>query len=184
MTNAIGAVESKSRIGLRRSSSRNAAATQPSRGRSDGKRTGPATASSGYFPPPESDSTHPARPAISGFAARSKIATARRPPLCSGRCRLRSAVQARSACRLLIAVKAAVARGRSEKELTMTTDRDDLEFSSLHTSSPTDSVLTELQLHGHRPFQDEPDPRPLPEAHAIAGAVADIFDALIATLSD
>jgi hypothetical protein len=66
----------------------------------------------------------------------------------------------------------------------MTTDRDDLEFSSLHTSSPTDNVLTELQLHGHRPFQDEPDPRLLPEANAIAGAVADIFDALIATLSD
>src|SRR5499425_3585437 len=66
----------------------------------------------------------------------------------------------------------------------MTTNHDDLEFSSLHTSSPTDSVLTELQLYGHRPFQDEPDPRPLPEANAIAGAVADIFDALVATLSD
>ena len=66
----------------------------------------------------------------------------------------------------------------------MTTDRDDLEFSSPHASSPTDSVLTELQLYGHRPFQDEPDPRPLPEANVIAGAVADIFDALIATLSE
>jgi hypothetical protein len=32
--------------------------------------------------------------------------------------------------------------------------------------------------------KDEPDPRPLPEANAIADAVADIFDALIATLSD
>ena len=32
-----------------------------------------------------------------------------------------------------------------------------------HASSPTDHVLTELQLHGYRPFQDEPDPRPLPE---------------------
>jgi YspA, cpYpsA-related SLOG family len=66
----------------------------------------------------------------------------------------------------------------------MTSDHDGLEFSSLHTSSPTDSVLTELQLHGYRAHQDEPDPRPLPEANAIAGAVADIFDALIATLSD
>jgi YspA, cpYpsA-related SLOG family len=157
-----------------------AAATRPSRGRSDGKRTGPATASSGYFSPPESDTAHAARPPISSFAARSKIAAARRPPLRSGRL----AVQARSARRLLIAVKAAVVRGRSEKEITMTADHDDLEFSSLHTSSPTDSVLTELQLHGHRPFQDEPDPRPLPEANTIAGAVADIFDALIATLSD
>jgi hypothetical protein len=33
-------------------------------------------------------------------------------------------------------------------------------------------------------FQDEPDPRPLPEARVIGGAVADIFDALIATLRD
>ena len=51
-------------------------------------------------------------------------------------------------------------------------------------ASPTDLVLTELQLYAHRPFQDEPDPRPLPEAKVIAGAVADIFDALIATLSE
>ncbi len=65
----------------------------------------------------------------------------------------------------------------------MATDRDDTEFSTPH-ASPTDHVLTELQLHGHRPFQDEPDPRPLPEGNAVAGAVADIFDALIATLTD
>jgi len=185
MTNAIQALDSADRIGLRRSS---LPGMRPRRGLQEGDRT-----ASGPRPQRRAAAIFRRRRAIlptrrdkqvSGFAARSKIAAARRPPLCSGRCRLRSAVQARSARRLLIAVKAAVARGRSEKELTMTTDRDDLEFSSLHTSSPTDSVLTELQLHGHRPFQDEPDPRPLPEAHAIAGAVADIFDALIATLSD
>ena len=51
-------------------------------------------------------------------------------------------------------------------------------------ASPTDRVLTELQLYGYRPGQDEPDPRPLPEARTIAGAIADIFDALVATLSD
>src|SRR5258708_17892884 len=39
-----------------------------------------------------------------------------------------------------------------------------------HASSPTAHVLTELQLYGWRPFQDEPDPRPLPEAPAIGGA--------------
>ena len=66
----------------------------------------------------------------------------------------------------------------------MATDRDDTDFEPPHTSSSTDHVLTELQLYGHRPFQDEPDPRPLPEANAIGGAVADIFDALIATLRD
>ncbi len=53
-----------------------------------------------------------------------------------------------------------------------------------HTASPTARVLTELQLYGYRPFQDEPDPRPLPEGDAIAGAVADIFDALVSTLTD
>jgi hypothetical protein len=62
----------------------------------------------------------------------------------------------------------------------MATDRDDTDFEPPHSSSPADHVLTELQLYGHRPFQDEPDPRPLPEANAIGGAVADIFDALIA----
>ncbi|HQS17725.1 MAG TPA: hypothetical protein PKZ04_20915, partial [Reyranella sp.] len=66
----------------------------------------------------------------------------------------------------------------------MATDRDDPDFQPLHTSSPTDHVLTELQLYGHRPFQDEPDPRPLPEAQIIAGAVVDIFDAFVSTLTD
>jgi hypothetical protein len=70
------------------------------------------------------------------------------------------------------------------RDITMTTDRDDHGFEQPHTSSPTDQVLTELQLYGYRPFQDEPDPRQLPEAEAIAGAVADIFDAVVATLSN
>ena len=61
---------------------------------------------------------------------------------------------------------------------------DDDTFEPHHASSPTDHVLTELQLFGFRPFQDEPDPRPLPEGNAVAGAVADIFDALIVTLAD
>jgi hypothetical protein len=55
---------------------------------------------------------------------------------------------------------------------------------SYATTSPTDHVLSELQLYGYRPFQDEPDPRPLPQANAVSGAVADLFDALIATLCD
>ena len=53
-----------------------------------------------------------------------------------------------------------------------------------HASSPTGHVLTELQLHGYRPFTDEPDPRPLPEGHQLGGAISDIFDALIATITD
>jgi YspA, cpYpsA-related SLOG family len=64
------------------------------------------------------------------------------------------------------------------------TDHDDTEFEPPHGSSPTDHVLSELRLFGYRPFSDEPDPRPLPEGRMIAGAVANIFDALATTLSD
>src|SRR6516225_3891433 len=65
----------------------------------------------------------------------------------------------------------------------MMTDHDDSTFEP-HALSPSDHALTEFQLHGYHPFQDEPDPRPLPDARIIVGAVADIFDALIATLRD
>jgi hypothetical protein len=50
--------------------------------------------------------------------------------------------------------------------------------------SPTAHLLDELQLYGHRPFEDEPDRRPLPEPKQLQGALADIFDALVATLSN
>ena len=40
-------------------------------------------------------------------------------------------------------------------------DHDD--FEPHHESSPTDHVLNELQLHGYRPFADEPDQRLLPD---------------------
>src|SRR5271166_1670256 len=65
----------------------------------------------------------------------------------------------------------------------MTTDHDDAGYEPPHASSPTDRVLAELQLYGYHPFQHEPDPRPLPEGN-VAGAVADIFDALVVTLAD
>lgn len=61
---------------------------------------------------------------------------------------------------------------------------EDADFEPVHATSPTDRVLTELQLYGWRPSHDEPDPRPSPDDSALAGAVADVFDALIATLSD
>jgi YspA, cpYpsA-related SLOG family len=66
----------------------------------------------------------------------------------------------------------------------MTTNHDDTEFEPLHSSSPTDRLLSELQLYGNRLFHDEPDPRPLPAGDAVAGAVADIFGALVSTLSN
>ena len=50
--------------------------------------------------------------------------------------------------------------------------------------SATGHLLDELSLYGYRPFSDEADPRPLPEDHLVSGAIADIFDALIATMLD
>src|ERR1700761_6079979 len=96
----------------------------------------------------------------------------------------RSAVQARSARRLVIATKAAMGAANPTRDFTMATDRDDTDFEPPHTSSPTDHALAELQLSRHRPCQDEAAPRPLPEADSVGGAVADIFDALVSTLSD
>ena len=53
-----------------------------------------------------------------------------------------------------------------------------------HASSPTAHLLEELSLYGYRPFSDEADPRPLPEERIASGAIADMFDALIATMLD
>jgi YspA, cpYpsA-related SLOG family len=66
----------------------------------------------------------------------------------------------------------------------MTTDRltDHAELAS--DASPTAHLLDELALYGHRPHDDDPDPRPLPEPGKLQGALADMFDALVATLSD
>jgi YspA, cpYpsA-related SLOG family len=80
-------------------------------------------------------------------------------------------------------MKAAMGVADPTRKAAMTTDHDD-EFEPHHSSSPTDQVLHELQLYGYRPFNDEPDPRPLPEAHTLAGSFSDIFDALVVALSD
>ena len=58
------------------------------------------------------------------------------------------------------------------------------DFEPDHGSSPTSHLLDEITLYGYRPFSDEPDPRPLPEERIAGGAVADMFDALIATMID
>src|SRR5260221_3519454 len=97
---------------------------------------------------------------------------------------LRSAVLARSARRQVIATKAAMGAADPTSGITMATDREDTDLQPSHTSSPTDQLLTELQLYGHRPVHDDPDPRRLPDPEIIGGAIADIFDALIATLGD
>ena len=57
-------------------------------------------------------------------------------------------------------------------------------FEPDHEMSPTAHLLDEMALYGYRPFSDEADPRPLPEERIASGAVADMFDALIATMLD
>lgn len=64
----------------------------------------------------------------------------------------------------------------------MASDHDDSDLEPPHSPSPTAHILDELQLYGFRPLKDEPDPRPLPEGNAVAGAVSDIFGALVSTL--
>jgi hypothetical protein len=70
-----------------------------------------------------------------------------------------------------------------ERPNTMATHLHD-DFEPDHASSATEQLLEDLRLYGYRPLDDEPDPRPTPEAGAINGAVADIFDALVATLTE
>src|SRR5438874_1180709 len=120
-------------------------------------------------------------PAPRAFASRSKIAGLRHPPL-TLRPSAPLRVLARSARRLSDRHEGRDGRGRSGKGPPPMTDHDDIE--PPHAASPTDDVLNELQLFGYRPFDDQPDPRPLPEGKMIAGAIADIFDALVATLND
>lgn len=53
-----------------------------------------------------------------------------------------------------------------------------------HAASPTAHLLDELALYGCRPGQDEPDPRPLPEAERMRAELGGMVDALSAMLAD
>src|SRR5438270_1376081 len=52
-----------------------------------------------------------------------------------------------------------------------------------HAASATAHLLDELALHGHRPGQDEPDPRPLPEPDAVRGQLGTMVEAFLAMLT-
>jgi hypothetical protein len=65
----------------------------------------------------------------------------------------------------------------------MTIDRFADDAEEAHAASSTAHLLDQLALYVHRPNRDEPDRRPLPEATRVEGALADVFDALVATLS-
>jgi len=60
----------------------------------------------------------------------------------------------------------------------------DAEAEPHHASSPTDRVIYEMQVFGFRPFQDEPDPRPLPEEPVVQSSLTAMFDALFEMLGD
>jgi hypothetical protein len=57
-------------------------------------------------------------------------------------------------------------------------------FEPRHAASATDRVILELQMYGHRPHQDEPDPRPLPDEAAVSAALGSIFDTLAGSFAD
>lgn len=53
-----------------------------------------------------------------------------------------------------------------------------------HASSPTAHLLDELQLYGHRPHADEPDPRLLPDADRAMAEIGAAIESLSACLTD
>ena len=62
------------------------------------------------------------------------------------------------------------------------TFRDTDTDAEFHAASATAHLLDELQLCGHRPGQDEPDPRPLPEPDTVCGQLNAAVEALSAML--
>ncbi|WP_011578682.1 MULTISPECIES: DUF2493 domain-containing protein [Chelativorans] len=65
-------------------------------------------------------------------------------------------------------------------DLTITDDA----FEQHHASSPTNRVIQELQLYGHRPFADEPDARPLPDEAMLRAALGAVFETLAGSFAD
>lgn len=62
------------------------------------------------------------------------------------------------------------------------TDTHDHPNTSTAEPGSTAYLLQEMQLFGYRPYEDEPDPRPLPDAQLAGGAIADMFDGLAGCL--
>jgi hypothetical protein len=63
------------------------------------------------------------------------------------------------------------------------TFRDNDTDAEFHAASATAHLLDELQLCGHRPGQDEPDPRPLPEPSIACGQLNAAVEAMSAMLT-
>ena len=86
-----------------------------------------------------------------------------------------------------IAVKAAMSAADPPARKAPAMSRDESTFpfpdTEPHTASATAHLLDELQLHGHRAGQDEPDPRPLPEPDAVRGQLDASLEALSVMLT-
>jgi hypothetical protein len=67
--------------------------------------------------------------------------------------------------------------------MTITLHDTDDAYEPRHRASPTARILEDLELYGYQPHGDEPDPRPLPDADRIEGAIADIVEILVGAFS-
>jgi hypothetical protein len=101
-------------------------------------------------------------------------------------------VQSRSATGQGIAVKAAIGAANPPAERHDAMSPDDSTFlfpdndtdTEHHAASPTAHLLDELALYDHRPHQNEPDPRPLPEPDAVEKHLDTAIGSLSAMLND
>lgn len=100
------------------------------------------------------------------------------------RTRWRLAVHASPGLPPSVATKAARVAVQSEKATPMTDSNDNPADEPEAQESQMVSLIQEMQLYGYRPFEDEPDQRPLPESRLVDGAVADMFDGLVSSLID
>ena len=57
-------------------------------------------------------------------------------------------------------------------------------YEPYHASSPTDRVILELQMYGHRPHQDEPDPAAAARREVIRAGLAGIVETFAGMLGD
>ncbi len=128
-------------------------------------RSQPSADRSGFFPARFPRSSRSKKPALNRPALRWAAATWRSVPACdrhgkgspSGR---EEAAQATEILNDLLNLAQTIPQNRTTA------------------SSPTDRFIYEMQVHGYRPFQDEPDPRPLPEEPIVQASLMTIFDAL------
>jgi hypothetical protein len=72
----------------------------------------------------------------------------------------------------------------TERRRIMTNDHTHPDFEPEHQVSATGHLLDDLQLYGLTSFGDDSDARPLPDEGLVRGAIADLFDAMVAMVED